>query len=57
MKFFPKINDFNLIKIRTLLNNFFFANNLPQLFQKDYTKQIFVTFGLDSINAMGIQTV
>jgi dynein light intermediate chain 2 len=43
------------VQIRTLLNNYFFGTTLPTLMQKDYTKQIFITLGQDTLDSMGIQ--
>lgn len=44
------------LQIRTLLNNFLFSSTLANHMHKDYAKPLFITFGADSVDTMGIPT-
>ncbi len=51
------VNQKLSLQIRTLLSNYFFGGVLPNVLQKDYTKPLFLNFGSDSVDSMGIPTV
>jgi len=56
--FFSSVTNQKLsLQIRGLLNNYLFASTMPNLSQKDYAKPLFLTFGSDSFDSMGIPTV
>ena len=56
--FFSSVANQKLsLQIRGLLNNYLFASTMPNLSQKDYAKALFLTFGSDSFDSMGIPTV
>jgi len=55
--FFSSVTNQKLsLQIRGLLNNYLFASTMPNLSQKDYAKPLFLTFGSDSFDSMGIPT-
>jgi len=55
--FFSSIaNQKHSLQIRGLLNNYLFSSTMPNLSQKDYAKPLFLTFGADSFDSMGIPT-